>query len=70
MVPGGEKIDSDSGKDKSRSEPKRKPIGRICRIVLEELKLLEEQSETRDHEAETHEREACANPRQERALGG
>jgi len=32
--------------------------------------LLQEKSETRDHETETHEREAGTNPREECALGG
>jgi hypothetical protein len=32
--------------------------------------LLQEKTKPRHHEPETHEREACANPRKKRSLGG
>jgi hypothetical protein len=70
MAPSGEQVDQHTGCDERGAEPQRKPGRLFYSSVLEGLEFLQKQSEASHDKTEAHQREASADPGEQRALGG
>src|SRR5580704_12559624 len=69
MAPSGEQVNDHARGDQGGAEPLRQAVGLWHGSVLDDLDLLQEESETRYHEAESHQGQAGANPGEEGSFG-
>ena len=70
MMPSGKHIHDDSNNDQHCAEPQREPVGLRCSVALNEVNLLQKESEAGHDEAKAHQSKSGAEPSQKSSLGG
>ncbi len=66
----GEHVHDHADQDQGGAGPQREARGMQSQGMLAEFHFAQEQAEARHHEAESHQRQAGADPREKRPLGG